>query len=197
MVHTNLYFSEANLKASTMKKIITLALITLISTSIIACSSSDDEDEVQTGASGINKTTTAYPLDNKDQRRLERGKLGGEGGIFGMGGKNTRSVDAVGGVNSYLWRATLDTVSFMPIASADPVGGVIITDWYQSPETKGEKLKLNIIITSSDLRADAVRVSVFKQVNGKDVAVNPEVGTQLEDKILARARDLKINDRRL
>jgi hypothetical protein len=178
-----------------MKKLITLSLVILLSAQVVACSSSDEDGE-DVGKIGVNNIRTAYPLDDKDQRRLERGKLGGEGGLFG-GGKINANDSAVLGVNSYLWRATLDTISFLPIASADPVGGVIITDWYTDPSSKGEKIKLNILINSPELRADALRVSVFKQVGGSDAKVNPEVGKQLEDKILSRARELKINDRRI
>jgi hypothetical protein len=178
-----------------MKKLITLSLVLLLSSQLAACSSSDSEDAPETGQVGVNKTRTAFPLDDEDQRRLDRGKLGGEGGIFGS--NNNNNSQAALGVNSYLWRATLDTISFLPLASADPVGGVVITEWYQDPAAKGEKIKLNILINSPELRADAIRVSVFKQVGGKDAKVNPEVGRQLEDKILSRARELKINDRRL
>lgn len=177
-----------------MKKLLSLALILSAAISITSCSSADEEE--QTGKIGVNDTRTAFPLDNRDQRRLERGKLGGEGGLFG-GGSNKGGSDTALGVNSYLWRATLDTISFMPLASADPVGGVIITDWYTDPASKGERIKLNIIITSPELRADAIRVSVFKQIGGKEAKVSPEVGKQLEDKILSRARELKINDRTL
>lgn len=179
-----------------MKKLLILSLLAIFSVQLAACSSSDDEEsEAQTGKVGINKVRTAYPLDDKDQRTLQRGKLGGEGGIFGNNNNNNSATTL--GVNSYLWRATLDTISFLPLASADPVGGVIITEWYQDPAAKGEKIKLNILINSPELRADAINVSVFKQVGGKDAKVSPEVGKQLEDKILSRARELKINDRRL
>ena len=67
------------------------------------------------------------------------------------------------GVNSFLWRATLDTLGFMPLASADPFGGVIITDWYEDPKTKGERFKVNALILDKTLRADGVKITVFKQ----------------------------------
>jgi len=98
-------------------------------------------------------------------------------------------------VNAYLWRATLDTLSFMPLVSADPFGGVIITDWYSPPATPDERFKANAYILSSQMSANAVQVSVFHQVlqggQWQDAAVDPSTASGLEDRILARAADLK------
>jgi hypothetical protein len=98
-------------------------------------------------------------------------------------------------VNSYLWRASLDTVSFMPLASADPFGGVILTDWYTAPETPDERYKVNVFILGKQLRSDGVRVRVFKQVAHRGAWQDTEVGgdtaRQLEDTILTRARQLR------
>lgn len=100
------------------------------------------------------------------------------------------------GVNSYLWRATLDTLNFMPLASADPVGGVVISDWYAAPDKPDEHMKVTVYILDKRLRADAVKVSVFRQVrnpNGwTDAQVNPDTGIKLENAILARARELRL-----
>src|SRR5208282_4781239 len=101
------------------------------------------------------------------------------------------------GVNGYLWRASLDTVSFMPIASADPFGGVIITDWYSPPETPTERTKLNVFIRGRDLRADGVKVSVFRQTrdsNGTwvDASVTPSISGSLENAILTKARQIRM-----
>jgi len=99
------------------------------------------------------------------------------------------------GVNAFLWRGALDTVSFMPLVSADPFGGVIITDWYAPPETPQERFKLNIYILGKELRAETVKVTVFhqKETNGQwqDVASEAQTGNQLEDTILARAEKLR------
>jgi hypothetical protein len=100
-------------------------------------------------------------------------------------------------VNSFLWRATLDTVSFMPLASADPFGGTILTDWYTPDATKGERFKLNVFILGRQLRSDGVRVRVFRQVltnKGAWVDSQPTEGMdrQLEDTILTRARQLRV-----
>ena len=105
------------------------------------------------------------------------------------------------GVNGYLWRATLDTINFMPLQSADPVGGVIITDWYASPDKPDEHLKLTVYILDKRLRADAVKVSVFRRLlrgpNGwNDATVNGNTGVKLENAILSRARALRLRRRR-
>ena len=101
------------------------------------------------------------------------------------------------GVNAYLWRATLDTINFMPLASADPVGGVIISDWYASPDKPDEHMKVTVYILDRRLRADAVKVSVFRQVRGAngwtDAQVNADTGIRLENAILARARELRLS----
>lgn len=100
------------------------------------------------------------------------------------------------GVNSYLWHATLDTLAFMPMASADPYGGVIITDWYSAPQNPDERMKLTIYILDRRLRADGLRVAVFRQTRSAggwaDAQVNPDTATKLEDAILTRARELRL-----
>ena len=99
-------------------------------------------------------------------------------------------------VSAYLWRASLDTISFMPLLSADPFGGVIITDWHSLPETPNERFKLTVYILSRQLRADGIRVSVFREQlkNGTwhSAKTTKEVGAKLENKILIRARELRI-----
>jgi hypothetical protein len=100
------------------------------------------------------------------------------------------------GVNSYLWHATLDTLAFMPLASADPYGGVIITDWYSAPQSPDERMKLTIYILDRRLRADGIKVAVFRQTRAQtgwaDAQVNPDTATKLEDAILTRARELRL-----
>jgi hypothetical protein len=99
------------------------------------------------------------------------------------------------GVNAYLWRATLDTLSFMPLSSADPFGGVIITDWYAPPAAPGERFRATAYILGRQLRSDGVRVSVFRQElrNGiwVDAPIAQATATDLEDKVLSRARELR------
>jgi hypothetical protein len=99
------------------------------------------------------------------------------------------------GVNSYLWRATLDTLSFMPLVQTDSNGGVVVTDWYVNPQTPAERIKVTVSILDQDLRADAVRVAALRQVaqGGQWIAAPVQAGTvqKLEDLILTRARDLR------
>jgi hypothetical protein len=99
------------------------------------------------------------------------------------------------GVNAYLWRATLDTLSFMPLVSADPMGGVIITDWWQTGTVPKERFKATAYILSRRLRSDGIKVSLFRQVeqNGQwvDAPVTGSTRGELEDKIIARARELR------
>jgi len=103
------------------------------------------------------------------------------------------------GVNSYLWHATLDTLSFLPLQSADPFGGVIITDWYTSPQASSERLKVTVYILDRRLRADGIKVAVFRQTKAPegwaDAQVNPETATKLTDAILTRARELRLATR--
>ncbi len=99
------------------------------------------------------------------------------------------------GVNGYLWRAALDTVSFAPLLQADANSGVIITDWYANPKAPGERVKLTVTILDQDLRADALRVAASRQVqqNGTWVEAPVTAATvqKLEDIILTRARDIR------
>ena len=98
-------------------------------------------------------------------------------------------------VNSYLWRAAIDTVSFAPLLQANPSSGVIITDWYTTPRAPGERVKLTVAILDPDLRADALRVTAARQVNQNgawvDAPVSAATVQKLEDIILTRARDLR------
>ena len=100
-------------------------------------------------------------------------------------------------INSYLWRAAVDTVSFAPLLQANAQSGVIITDWYTNPRAPGERVKLTVAVLDPDLRADALRVSAAKQVyqNGGwvDSPVSAATVQKLEDIILTRARDLRLS----
>ncbi|TAJ35621.1 MAG: DUF3576 domain-containing protein [Reyranella sp.] len=132
-------------------------------------------------------------------RTQEQGTLFGPGGLFGS--KNAPKDDGSGtgvAVNAYLWRASLDTINFIPLVSADPFGGVIITDWYTPAETPNERMKVQVTILDRELRADGVRVSVFKQQtapkggNWVDAQVDPRTQIDIENAILTRARQLRI-----
>jgi len=121
-----------------------------------------------------------------------------------FGGKGTREAAAPDlaaskvttiGVNAYLWRASLETLSFMPLVQTDSNGGVIVTDWYVNPNTAGERMKLTVTILDQDLRADALRVAASRQVNqgGQwiDAPVQAATTQKLEEIILTKARDLR------
>ena len=99
------------------------------------------------------------------------------------------------GVNAYLWRASLETLSFMPLLQTDSNGGVIVTDWYANPAVPNERMKLTVSILDQDLRADALRVAASRQVNQNNVWVDAPVQAatvqKLEEIILSKARDLR------
>ncbi len=101
------------------------------------------------------------------------------------------------GVNSYLWRAALDTLSFAPLTQADSAGGVIVTDWYANPSAPNERVKVTVTILDATLRADALRVAASRQVNQNGQWVEAPVAAatvqRLEEIILTRARDLRRN----
>ena len=126
------------------------------------------------------------------------GVLGTGISLFGSSAHNDQDTapNAIG-VNSFLWRASLDTVSFMPVASADPFGGVIITDWYSPPESPNERFKVNIFILDRALRSDGLRASVFRQIltadgHWADAPTDAKEAASFENEILTRARQLKI-----
>lgn len=146
--------------------------------------------------SDIKTEPAKKPQTTEDARREERGKLTGEGIFWGGSSKDKKAETSPLGVNSFLWRASLDTLSFMPLTSADPFGGTIITDWYEDPKNPGERFKLNVLILDKSLRADGVKVTVFKQKREgggwRDQKVDEKLARSLEDTILTRARQLKV-----
>jgi hypothetical protein len=156
--------------------------------------------------SDLSNKSTVYPT-SQNVKRCGDGYGCGDSGLFGGGGinlfgggRNKEEGSGGGsgiGVNSFLWRAALDTVSFVPLSSADPFGGVIITEWYSPPETPAERFKLNVFILDTQLRTDGLRVAVFKEV-AKDnlwraAAVDKKTVTDIENRILQRARELRIS----
>ena len=118
--------------------------------------------------------------------------------LFGGDSKKSASpAPIVGfGVNGYLWRASLDTLAFLPLSSADPYGGIIITEWYAPPETPNDRFKATITITDRELRADGVHVALFRQTRittggWSDAPVSAKTRTDVENAILTRARELR------
>ena len=115
------------------------------------------------------------------------------------GDKDTAAATQQLGVNGYLWRASLDTLAFMPLLSADPYGGLIITDWYANPEKPDERFKAQVYILDTRLRGDGLNVTVYKQTRNAagqwaDAPVAPETSDDIENSILTRARQLRLSN---
>jgi hypothetical protein len=139
--------------------------------------------------------------EDTDRIRAQHGTIHGQEGILAFSTADNEEANGAVyggiGVNAFLWRASLETIDFMPLAQADPFGGVIITDWYSPPETPGERFKINVYILDTELRADGVKVAIFRQTDGTDAgwadaAVDTSTATSIEDNILTRARELRI-----
>ena len=139
----------------------------------------------------LSMAACASRSDSSDQ---DRGFLG----VFGTGGGSVSDASEAGiGVNSFLWRSSLEVLSFMPLSEVDPFGGVIITDWYANPELPTERFKATVYILDTRLRADALSVQLFKQIRGEDgnwvdTSVDPGTRIQVENAILTEARRLRI-----
>jgi len=159
------------------------------------------------GACGLADTEQNYP--ERRGRSADASPSGEKESVFGseglnvFGGKKSDPANNGGGggigINSFLWRASLDTLSFMPLNSADPFGGVIITDWYSAPDTPDERFKMTIYIVDRRLRADGIKVAVFKQTKNSaqqwlSTKVADDTATQLENAILLRARQLRLDN---
>lgn len=166
-----------------------LSLLSVLFLSLAACS-------------GLPKGEAKYPT-GADRSATGNNIYEKPASIFGEGGLNLtgrrESNEETGiGVNAYLWRASLDTIAFMPLDRADPYGGVITTDWYTAADTPNDRIKLTVLILTRTLSADGVSVKVIREVRGKNgwVAAKtaPETATRLEDAILTRARELRIAD---
>lgn len=135
----------------------------------------------------------------REQLLRSTSAAGTSGGMTIFGGGTEKGQESGGGgglgVNAFLWRATLDTLSFMPLASADPFGGVIITDWHAPGGVSNERFKATAYVLGRQLRSDGVRISVFRQVRGPggwvDAPVSTATAAELEDKVLTRARELR------
>lgn len=146
------------------------------------------------------ETERSYPKDTGQKQREKYGSL--TGGDNGGGGINLLNIgdgkkaDEYS-VNSALWQASLDVLSFMPLIQADKASGVIITDWYEDPDAKGEKFKINAVVAPGELSANSVKITMFKQIKAKDgtwksSGVSEKLVASFEEKILARTREIKV-----
>lgn len=153
-------------------------------------------------AGGRQVANEEYGTDNRRELALRQTGAATNSGIVVFGVDRSRQAQeaaASGGggmtVNAFLWRATLDTLSFMPLSSADPFGGVIITDWYSPPQAQGERFKATAYVIGRQLRSDGVRVQVFRQVmrgnQWVDAPASTATNAEMEDRVLARARELR------
>ncbi len=149
--------------------------------------------------SGVNKEIALKDA----QTRLQTGGglFGNEGlsmgGLINQGNRTNNNVSSIGmTINIYLWQGTLDTISFMPLSSADPIGGTIITDWYSTAANENERCKLNIFITGSELKTQNLRVASFcqqyKNTKWVGIEVDENNNTMLENAILNKAKKLKL-----
>jgi hypothetical protein len=166
-----------------MKKLLT---VLFMCGAVVASACSSDKDGP--------KTTQAEPISATGSKENKNGGL--FEAMFGGGGTGSQGGNAVA-VNGYLWRASLDTISFLPVNTADPFGGIIITEWYTPPEAPDERFKVNIYILDKALRADGLRVTVFRQRRTPDgqwveARVNQKTSTDLENAILKRARQMRV-----
>ncbi len=139
------------------------------------------------------------PYSPKSQRERREEKMGGylfDEPIYSSSKSKKNETTGIG-VNTYLWKASLEATSFLPKKSVDPFGGLILTNWYSPAETPNERLKVEVIITGRELKSDALKVSIFRQKKEakgqwKDQAVDAKTVDQFEETILSRARELKI-----
>ncbi len=196
-----------------MKKSYTLVIVPLLF--IFGCNTnlSDEEkkdlwDNAQTQGEIIRRSGTPFNLaTDKDKamsdaqnRLLTGGGLLGKKANFSFLGENEETSSQVTGlgmpINPYLWKASLETISFMPLSSTDPFAGTIITDWYTAETNQGERCKLNIFINGKDLKTENLKVSSFCQVLKKNQWVNMPSdnaeNTKLENIILNGAKKLKL-----
>lgn len=173
-----------------------LLMAGLLAIAVSGCGDPDAVKEKRTGPSGDrSRRDAATGLGGRVQ---EEGSLFGPGGLLGSRTEKKDPGSTGVAVNAFLWRASLDTINFIPLISADPFGGVIITDWYTPAEQPTERMKVQVTILDRDLRADGVRVAVFKQTQSAkgggwvDAQVDQRTNTEIENAILTRARQLRI-----
>lgn len=163
-----------------------IAIVTTLPAMLIACGSLPEGD-----------TSGPWPESVRDQRKLDLRNQSGTSlrDLIRGEGSNENALP----VNKYLWRASLDTLSFLPLASTDPFSGVIATEWGASPETPNERVRVTAYVEGKELSARALDVSVFRETLNPSGAwtaatVNPQTAEQVKDKILLRARELRIQD---
>ena len=184
---------------------------------VLGCNSNLSKEEkesmwekAQTEGEIINRSGTPFnlatnrklALSDAENRLVTGGGLLGKNSLLSFGGDkdddSNVKISSIGmPINAYLWRASLETINFMPLSSTDPMGGVIITDWYTSINNLNERCKLNIFINGADLKTDNLKVASFCQIKKEEQWVNLEPNLddniKLENTILNKAKKLKLN----
>ena len=198
--------------------ILTRLVLSFLLIFIFSCNSNKSEEEMeelwskaQTTGEIINRSGSKFnTATNKDlAMRDAETRLQSGGGLFGKGGmslggiiggdnqeQNTSSGVIAMSVNPFLWRAALETIDFMPLSSADQIGGTIITDWYSTSGNEKERCKLNIFITGINLKTENLRVVSFCQEYKNPTWVSKETDKEnnikIENAILNKAKKLKL-----
>ena len=170
-------------------------IVALVLPLLAACSNAE-----YSYPSPIRRNSDSGPSYGYGETRINQPSVFGDGGLFGRSNNQQGGGGGGIGVNNFLWRASLDSISFMPLASADPFGGVIVTDWHSLEEAPNERFKVNVFILGRELRADGIKAAVFRQrreANGNwtDLPVDSGTAARLEDAILMRARELRLAQR--
>ena len=183
---------------------------------LISCNSNKSEEELdelwskaQTRNEIIERSGTLFnsgtdmelAMRDAETRLQTGGGLLGKGGlsfgdILGNSEENATSAPATMNVNIFLWRASLETIDFMPLNSADPIGGTIITDWYSTSDNQNERCKLNIFISGKRLNAENLKVRSFCQENKNQTWVNKNINKEnnikIENAILNKAKKIRL-----
>ena len=193
------------------------ALIIFFLLFVMSCNKNLTEEErkelwsqAQTTGEIINRSGTVYSSADRKELALRdaENRLSTGGGLFssdgidlfgGDGKKNSGEFAGFGmPINPYLWSASLETLSFMPLSSADPFGGTIFTDWYSSGANENERCKINVFISGAELKTQNLRVASFCEIfkNNKWVGVKTksEDNIGLENAILNKAKKLKLKN---
>ena len=193
-----------------------LSLILLIF--LFSCNKNLTEEEsrelwskAQTTGEIINRSGTKVNSANNKELAIREAETRNStgGGLFGKDGINLFDTDGnkkqEGGfttvgmpINPYLWSASLETLNFIPLSSADPFGGTIFTDWYSTESNENERCKVNVFISGAELKTQNLRVTSFCEVFKKNkwvgVKTNNQDNIDLENAILNRAKKLKLKN---
>tara|TARA_B100000989_G_scaffold293608_1_gene271263 strand:+ start:941 stop:1546 length:606 start_codon:yes stop_codon:yes gene_type:complete len=198
-----------------------MLIIRIISTILLvflfSCNSNKSEEEMeelwskaQTRQAIIDRSGTKFnsAIDPELALRDAEIRLQSGGGLLGKGGlsiggilsenddNESSSASITMNVNVYLWRGALETLSFMPLNSADPIGGTIITDWYSISDNQTERCKLNIFITGKKLKTENLKVTTFCQELQNQIWINKTTGNEnnikIENAILNKAKKIRL-----